>query len=408
MECRFCRGEIPEGANVCPNCGTPVEPERTETGGAGYEQGGYQYGGSEQSQGGYQYGAPEQSQGGYQYGAPEQSQGGYQYGTPEQSQGGYQYGGQSGYQYGTPDQGNYGQPQQQISGTPYMVFAIITTLLCCLPLGIAAIVYASKIGSLQKAGDYAGAQEAAKKARLFTILSAVIGLVASIIYIAIAMVGMKETMPDLPVALEENVDVTDKLIDDTADDVDADDADTDDTQGANVPVEPAQASDELGATWENYTVQVNGQVLTLPCTMEALKATGLTQDIDETPEEYVVNVNEYTWVFFEDAEENYIMVDVINTSDEPKTVGECLVGGITADEWGTGGAIDIVFPGGLQFGVEKDAVLAAYGEADDVYEGDSIHIYTWEDEDYIYSGCEIEFDADTGLVSRMDIENFGE
>ncbi len=373
MECRFCRGEIPEGANVCPNCGTPVEPEQTETR------------------------------------ALEQSQGGYQYGTPEQSQGGYQYGGQSGYQYGTPEQGGYGQPQQQVNGTPYMVFAIISTLLCCLPLGIAAIVYASKIGSLQRVGDYAGAQEAAKKARLFTIISAVIGLIASIIYIAIAMAGMKEALsvPEAPVALEESADDVDDFLDDI--DGSADDtADDLDMAGAGTPVEPAQASDELGATWENYTAQVNGQILTFPCTMEALKATGLTQDTDETPEEYVVNVNEYTWVFFEDAEGNYIMVDVINTSDEPKTVGECLVGGITADEWGTGGAIDVVFPGGIQFGVGKDAVLAAYGEADDVYEGDSIHIYTWEDEDSIYSGCEIEFDADTGLVSRMDIENFGE
>ena len=385
MECRFCRGEIPEGANVCPYCGTPVEPEQTKTEDV------------EQSQGGYQYGMPEQSQGGYQYGSPEQSQGGYQYGSSEQSQGGYQY--------GASGQNNYGQPERQLSGTPYMVFAIISTLLCCLPLGIVAIVYASKISSLQKAGDYAGAQEAAKKARLFTILGAVIGLIVSIIYIAIAVAGMKEAMPKTSVALEENMDAENEP---AVDEAEGDDVDANDMEEAGAPVEPSQVNGELGSTWQTYTAQINGQLLTFPCTMEELKATGLTQDTDETPEDYVVNVNEYTWVFFENAEEEYIMVDVVNTSDEPKSVGECLVGGITADEWGSGGAIDIVFPGGIQFGVGKDAVLAAYGEADDVYEGDSIHIYTWEDENSIYSSCEIEFDAETGLVSRMNMQNFGE
>ena len=25
MQCKFCRGDIPEGAKVCPTCGTPVE-----------------------------------------------------------------------------------------------------------------------------------------------------------------------------------------------------------------------------------------------------------------------------------------------------------------------------------------------------------------------------------------------
>ena len=63
--------------------------------------------------------------------------------------------------------------EKPVSGTPYMIFSILCTLLCCLPLGIAGIVYAAKINSLQKIGDYAGAKEAAKKAKLFTIIGAV-------------------------------------------------------------------------------------------------------------------------------------------------------------------------------------------------------------------------------------------
>lgn len=54
------------------------------------------------------------------------------------------------------------------------------TLCCCLPLGIVSIVYASKINSLQNAGDYEGAKAAAKKAKIFMIVGAVGGLIASV------------------------------------------------------------------------------------------------------------------------------------------------------------------------------------------------------------------------------------
>ena len=43
-----------------------------------------------------------------------------------------------------------------------------------------SIVYASKINSLQNAGDYEGAKAAAKKAKIFMIVGAVGGLIASV------------------------------------------------------------------------------------------------------------------------------------------------------------------------------------------------------------------------------------
>ena len=33
-------------------------------------------------------------------------------------------------------------------------------------------------------------------------------------------------------------------------------------------------SEELGASWNSYTVQINGKVLTLPCTIADLESTG--------------------------------------------------------------------------------------------------------------------------------------
>ena len=77
-----------------------------------------------------------------------------------------------------------------INSTPYLIFAIITTVLCCLPLGIPAIVYASRIDSALKLGDYYGAQDAAKKAKLFCILSAAISVVVVLLYFFIFFIGL--------------------------------------------------------------------------------------------------------------------------------------------------------------------------------------------------------------------------
>ncbi len=57
----------------------------------------------------------------------------------------------------------------------HLVWAILTTLFCCLPLGIVSIVYASRVDGLRAAGDTAGAREASRKAKLWAIWSALIG-----------------------------------------------------------------------------------------------------------------------------------------------------------------------------------------------------------------------------------------
>ncbi len=52
----------------------------------------------------------------------------------------------------------------------YLVFAILTTVFCCLPAGIVAIVYAAQVNGKLQAGDYAGAQLASKNAKLWSFL----------------------------------------------------------------------------------------------------------------------------------------------------------------------------------------------------------------------------------------------
>jgi hypothetical protein len=68
----------------------------------------------------------------------------------------------------------------------YMVWAVLVTIFCFLPTGIAAIVFASQVNTKLAAGDYAGAVASSKKAKTFCIVSAVVSAVIVAIAIAIS------------------------------------------------------------------------------------------------------------------------------------------------------------------------------------------------------------------------------
>jgi len=86
--------------------------------------------------------------------------------------------------YGPPPGGGYPPPGPPGGGYPpgappppnYLVWAILTTLCCCLPLGVVSIVFAAQVNSKWVAGDRAGAVDSSKKAKTFAIWSAVIGV----------------------------------------------------------------------------------------------------------------------------------------------------------------------------------------------------------------------------------------
>lgn len=78
-------------------------------------------------------------------------------------------------------------PRTSVTGAPvpnYLVWAILVTLFCFLPTGIVAIVYASQVNSKLAAGDVAGAREASNKAKMWTIISAVVGVLVGVIVVA--------------------------------------------------------------------------------------------------------------------------------------------------------------------------------------------------------------------------------
>lgn len=71
-----------------------------------------------------------------------------------------------------------------------LVWAILTTVLCCPVPGIVSIVFAAQVNGKWASGDYAGAQESSRKARLWAIIAAVAGLVLAVIYVALFAAGI--------------------------------------------------------------------------------------------------------------------------------------------------------------------------------------------------------------------------
>ena len=87
-----------------------------------------------------------------------------------------------GYGYGGPG-----------PGTPppnHLVWAILSTLFCCLPLGIASIVFAAQVNGKWAAGDFNGAVESSKKARTFALWGTIIGAVLLVLYLALLVGGV--------------------------------------------------------------------------------------------------------------------------------------------------------------------------------------------------------------------------
>jgi len=84
-----------------------------------------------------------------------------------------------------------GQPSAGGPPPPnYLVWAILATIFCCLPLGIPAIVFAAQVNSKWAVGDFAGAQESSRKARQFALWSTIIGVVFVVLYLVIVLASV--------------------------------------------------------------------------------------------------------------------------------------------------------------------------------------------------------------------------
>ena len=97
--------------------------------------------------------------------------------------------------YGQQNQGYYqqnnfnGMPQKPVNWVPYLILSIISTLCCCLPFGVVGIVFSAKINSAMLAGNLEEAQNNAKMARIWIIVSFAIGILTWLIYMVLIVTG---------------------------------------------------------------------------------------------------------------------------------------------------------------------------------------------------------------------------
>lgn len=71
----------------------------------------------------------------------------------------------------------------------HLVWAILATLFCCLPLGIVSIVKSVEVNGKLAAGDLAGAQESSDAAKKWAIWAAGVTAVLLVIYVILMMLG---------------------------------------------------------------------------------------------------------------------------------------------------------------------------------------------------------------------------
>jgi hypothetical protein len=103
---------------------------------------------------------------------------------------------QPGQQPGWPAQQPGWQGQQEPDN--YLVWAILCTVLCCLPFGIVSIVYSTKVSGLWAQGRYAEAQAAANNAKKWAIIGAIVAAVAWLIAIILWFVFFAVAVSNLP------------------------------------------------------------------------------------------------------------------------------------------------------------------------------------------------------------------
>lgn len=209
MRCMNCYQEIPDSCKFCPNCGakqpvqkmepvSQVKEEKTDniTEDTAEVQQSEEKVQSEEDVQPTEPTQPEDVEGSYQndpYKSVNQEQN-TSYGEPNN----YEYGqgyGQQNQNYNQQNQGYYqqnnfnGMPQKPVNWVPYLILSIISTLCCCLPFGVVGIVFSAKINSAMLAGNLEEAQNNAKMARIWIIVSFAIGLLTWLIYMVLIVTG---------------------------------------------------------------------------------------------------------------------------------------------------------------------------------------------------------------------------
>ena len=179
-----------------------------------------------------------------------------------------------------------------------MVWAILSTLFCCLPLGIVAIINSAKVDGLWRSGDYEAAEEAAQNAKKYSRWAAIIGVVLLVVTI-IFEVGILMLADS-----SENDSETVQLLDDS--DASVDDIRTYIIEDIKASNEDCPFELEKGVMITNIRMSDNYVVYTAECDEDIINVGSLkvaksnlkktlleaftADDIDDVTKEFVKNL----------------------------------------------------------------------------------------------------------------------
>ena len=167
-----------------------------------------------------------------------------------------------------------------------------------------------------------------------------------------------------------------------------------------------QAATELASMkWSDYTVSVNGTVLTFPTTFDALAPLGMENDDDPAATE--IEPNQYGNLYFK-LGEGKVIVEFTNLDINVLPADQTVVTGIELDEmFLKDEPVQIELPGGIIYGESTlEDIENAYGKASDMYEGDMYTMLTYEQD--IYNSVELQIDKETGKLNCIEIQNIKE
>lgn len=83
----------------------------------------------------------------------------------------------------------YPAPNSEQMPKTYLVWAVVSLILCCLPASIVAIIYSAQVSSKFYARDYEGARRASERAQIWIIVSIVLGVISMALYLPLTLLS---------------------------------------------------------------------------------------------------------------------------------------------------------------------------------------------------------------------------
>lgn len=85
----------------------------------------------------------------------------------------------------------YGQAAPGPPPDNNLVWAILSTVFCCLPLGVVAIIKSTQVSGLWAQGQFDAARKSADDAKKFAMWAAIAGVVVIVLYVIfVVLVGI--------------------------------------------------------------------------------------------------------------------------------------------------------------------------------------------------------------------------